>query len=308
MGSFPGQKSPGKYIDETLYDNLKILAKRIVDDMTFLGVCFSSTLEVGTGKSTMISQIGESWTQIMKDMHGIDVPFDIKNCVFRPKELPERAFKLPKYSFVFCDEWEDAHYWSELSMALRTFFRKCRQLNLFMIIIIPNYFQLPINYAVSRSVFAIDVKFENEFERGYFCFYNFQRKKDLYMKGKKFHDYGVCKPNFIGRFTNGYGLDEKEYRKAKYNDMIRAEEDAVKELSPKDIKIQNFQQVYSNLSNVSLKKLSEAFGISERTGNRWLKYDFNKEKDTPLPDTDTTTQPIHNLIDNNDNDNEEGED
>ena len=34
----------------------------------------------------------------------------------------------------------------------------------------------------------------------------------------------------------------------------------------------------------------------------------NKEKDTPLPEFEPANKPINNLIDNNDNDNEEGED
>jgi len=50
MGSFPSQQTAGKYIDGYLYENLQPLAKKIVDDMTFLGIIYSSTLEVGTGK------------------------------------------------------------------------------------------------------------------------------------------------------------------------------------------------------------------------------------------------------------------
>ncbi len=60
MGSFKGQRSPGKYIDAWLYQNLDMLAGKIVDDMTFLGIIYSSTLEVGTGKSVLATQIGEA--------------------------------------------------------------------------------------------------------------------------------------------------------------------------------------------------------------------------------------------------------
>ena len=65
MGSFKGQKSPGKYMDGWLYQNLELLATKIVKDMTFLGVIYSSTLEVGTGKSVLATQIGEAWSDVM---------------------------------------------------------------------------------------------------------------------------------------------------------------------------------------------------------------------------------------------------
>jgi len=227
-GSLPYQQTDGRYINQTLYENLKILAKNITKDVTYLGICSSSTLEVGSGKSTMMTQIGEAYTELVNQYHGLNLEFDMNNVVFRPKDLIERSFNLPKYSFILLDEWEDTHYWSELGMTLRQFFRKCRQLNLFMIIIIPNFFQLGINYAVSRSLFFIDVRFEGEFDRGYFKFYNFDAKKNLYINGKRNQNYNCVAPQFQGRFTNGYGVNEEEYKQAKYKDMIESE-DRVKE-------------------------------------------------------------------------------
>lgn len=224
MGSFKGQKTSGRYIDGWLYDNMKILAEKIVEDNTFLGVCYSSTLEVGTGKSVMMTQLGEVWSHLMKEVHNIDVPFTCNNIVWRGKELIDRSLSLPKYSCILLDEWEDAHYWSELGMTLRTFFRKCRQLNLFVIVIIPNFFQFPMSYALGRSVFAIDVKFEGNFERGFYSFYNFDAKRQLYLLGKKTQNYKCWNPTFSGRFTNGYGVPEEEYRKAKLEDLKKWEE------------------------------------------------------------------------------------
>lgn len=219
MGTVKGQKSAGRYIDGYLYNTLKDLADVIVDDMTFLGIIFSSTLEVGTGKSVLGTQIEEVWAELIKQKHKIDIPVTTHNIVWRPKLLIERAFDVPKYSPILLDEWEDASYWSQLGMSLRQFFRKCRQLNLFMIIIIPNFFQLPLQYAISRSVFAIDVRFEGKFKRGFFSFYGFEAKKKLYILGKKFHNYRAAQPDFVGRFTDGYGVPEEEYRAAKLEDL-----------------------------------------------------------------------------------------
>jgi len=268
MKSFPKQRTPGRYMDGYLHENLKIPAKKIVDDMTFLGVCSSSTLEVGTGKSVLVQQIGEAYTELVNEQHGLNLTFDMKNIVFNPKDLIKRAFELPKYSCIIMDEWEDAHYWSELAGTLRQFFRKCRQLNLFMLIIIPNFFQLPMPYAVSRSLFFVDVKFQGEFERGFFSFYNFKKKKTLYIKGKKTHDYNVVKPDFYGRFPDGYAVPREIYVAAKHKDMMEDHEKKVP--TEFEIKAKYFYRLYQNIEGITIKKLAEAFGVSERTGDRYL--------------------------------------
>ncbi len=141
-GTFKNQKTDGRYMDGYLYENLQPIARSVTDDMTFMGIIYSSTLENGTGKSVLAQQIGEAYTDMVNKMNGLEIPFNMNNVVFTPKDLIERAYKLPKYSCIILDEWEDTHYWSELGVTLRQFFRKCRQLNLFMICIIPNYFQM----------------------------------------------------------------------------------------------------------------------------------------------------------------------
>ena len=280
-GTYKGQMSDGKYINEYLYENLTILAKAIVEDNTFLAVIYSSTLEVGTGKSVFGTQIGEAWSDIMKKTHNIDVPFTMNNVVFRPKDLIERAFKVPRYSCILLDEWEDATYWSELGMTLRQFFRKCRQLNLFMIVIIPNWFQMPMSYAISRSIFAIDVRFENGFERGYFYFYDFEKKRELYVKGKREHNYRAAHHVFAGRFINGYGVNEEEYRRIKLEDTMSYEEGGKKE--PKEIEVKSKIAIafHKKFPEISVLELGEVFGWKKSMTYLVLKGKFIKENNTP---------------------------
>jgi hypothetical protein len=272
LGSIPGQRTPGRYADETLYENIKVLAKTIVNDMTYLSVLYSSTLEVGTGKSTLAQQIAEMYIEQMKTIHNIDLPFSTNNIVWRAKDLIDRAFKVPRYSPIILDEWEDAHYWSELGMSLRQFFRKCRQLNLFIIVIIPNLFQLSPSYAISRSVFAIDVKFQGEFEKGYFAFYNFDKKRDLYILGKKTYNYKVTSPNFQGRFLAGYAVDDAEYRKAKLDDMTKYDDDnrKPKGVIEKEMKASLCKKMLINNPKLSKDELASAFGVTKRCINLWL--------------------------------------
>ena len=283
LGSIPRQQTAGRYIDGQLYENLDILSQKIVNDMTFLAVIFSSTLEVGTGKSVFATQIGEVWSELMKKNHNIDIPFTTKNVVWRPKQLIECAFQVPKYSYILLDEWEDAHYWSELGMTLRQFFRKCRQLNLFIMCIIPSWFEFPKGYALSRSVFAIDVRFEGAFERGYFRFYDFKAKKNLYIKGKKEHNYDVVRYSFTGRFTDGYGVPKQEYIDAKLSDLKHWEEDEPTPQTSTEIKAEFMQKFLVKFPNLTTKDLQEITGLSERTIYRYKSREIEGEKQEVAP-------------------------
>lgn len=304
-GSFPYQQTDGRYIDKFLYQNLKFLSEKIVKDMTFLGVCFSSTLEVGTGKSVLMTQIGEIWTAMVNKMHGTKLKFNKDNIVFRPKDLIERSFQLPKYSCILLDEWEDAHYWSELGKTLREYFRKCRQQNLFILIIIPNYFQLNISYAINRSIFAIDVKFDEELERGNYDFYDFNAKKKLYIKGKKFYDYHVAKRTFDGHFGDGYGVDRKEYLKAKKEDLERWDRDDKEKVRPEkiahDSKLKTVGAFIMNEDLIKKKGLttdtiSKIFNINLRTAQTYVKTGKEKFCNDAVAFTYTIKQIQQNVV------------
>lgn len=285
MGSFKKQQSAGKYIDGTLYENIKILAKNIIKDMTYLGVIYSSTLEVGAGKSLFAQHFMEAYFELVNKYHGMNLNITEQNIVFRPDELIKRSFEVPRFSGVILDEWEDAHYWSKLGISLRQFFRKCRQLNLLIIVIIPNFFQLPSTYAISRSVFAIDVWFSGEFDRGFFSFYNFNRKRDLYLKGKKNYNYKVVKSNFSGRFTDGYAIDGEVYRKMKYLDMLKEEQqEKKKEVNVRDINKKIYSKLREKFPKILLKEWKEIFDVSERTLNKYSTE--TKTENTGTPDNE----------------------
>jgi len=126
---------------------------------------------------------------------------------------------------LILDEGDDltAQYYSRLAIKLRRFFRKCGQLNLFFILLIPDYFELPRSYAVTRSTYLINVMFAGRFDRGFFEFYSGQKKRELYYKGRRYGDYNCVRPDFKGRFPKPYLVDEEEYRKSKMADMLNDE-------------------------------------------------------------------------------------
>jgi len=294
-GTLKGQVTDGRYIDGYLWQNIDVLGKNITRDMTYLVFICSSTLEVGTGKSVFAQQFAEAYLESVRQHHKVDNKLNMNNLVWRPAELIKKAFEIPRFSVIILDEWEDAHYWSKLGVSLRQFFRKCRQLNLLMICIIPNFFQLPINYAVSRSVALIDVRFEGEFQRGHFSFYNFDRKKSLYIFGKRNQDYRVTRANFSGRFVDGYVVDEEEYREAKYQDMLQEEEDQTKEITFDEYKKETFFKYKNRFPQLGMQTIVEVFGVNKRTGHQWL-TDWHKIQEARQNKTENPKNELFNPL------------
>lgn len=239
----------------------------------------------------------DTWTDIMNRKHKLDLKFTMNNLVWRPEDLIKRAFELPKYSFILLDEWEDATYWSKLGITLRQFFRKCRQLNLFMMVIIPNWFQLPLAYAVSRSVFSIDIRFTKNFTRGSFYFYDFQSKRTLFVRGRKEHNYRVARPTLWGAFTDGYGVPDKEYRQAKLEDMYRYDKEDIPKETPEQVRARLIKQIYLGFEGkISQRKFAKVLGITQQSVSRIVKREVDKEVRTG---SDTNSQtPTYNNIHN----------
>ncbi len=280
-GTFSSQQTDGAYIDQTLSSNLDILARKIKNDMHFL-ILITGHDGVGNGKSTLMTQVGSYLTWKINQLHKIDNSFTSRNMTFNGIQLEKRSFELPQYSVVGLDEGDDltTHGMKDLAIKLKRYFRKCRQLNQILILILPSYFELPKFYALSRSVFLLDVQFKGEFDRGFFDFYSSRKKKLLYLRGKKEWDYDCVNSDFHGKFFGSYCFfpdvkgNTERYKVEKYRDMIEEEE----QLSPKQIELhlkyklcQQFRKTLPNLTNL---QLADSFEVDPRTIRRWL----NKEE------------------------------
>lgn len=252
-GTYKNQLSDGYYMEGFLKENIDIMAERVVDDMQFVGV-ISGRGTVRNGKSTLAQQIGFYFNYKVNKMHKLNNKFTAKNIVFKSNELIDTAFELPPYSVLVLDEGDDltAQHYSRLAIRLRKFFRKCGQLNLFILLLIPDFFELPRPYAVARSTFLIDVSFQGKFERGFFDFYSLDKKRELYYKGKRYGDYKCVNSNFQGRFINLYTVDEEEYRKKKYDDMFDDKGDNETQYSRKELNLKYIELI---------KKMEEAFDL-----------------------------------------------
>ncbi len=234
VGSRKGQKKDGFEMDDALAAQIKIAAKNIVKDWDFT-ILITGGGEVRVGKSVLALQIGMYWTWLMEKLHGIKVPFDVKNnIVFQWENLIETGNRLgetQKFCALQYDEagesMQGTKTMSRELQAVKDYLRECGQYNFLNIMVLPEFFDLPKGIALTRSIFLIDVYYssneEGLFQRGYFKFYSRRNKKKLYLKGKRELNYNAHQFNFQGRFPNFYPIDEQKYRERK-QEALRARE------------------------------------------------------------------------------------
>lgn len=222
----PGDKRrvDGFLFDEFLYENLVPLAETILDDMSYVLLVTGKGM-VRVGKSVLAFQTASVLTEETNRIWKTDNKFDTSNVVFTGQDLIDVSFQKGKGAVIVLDEGDDLteHYYSKLAMTLKRYFRKCGQLNQFLILIIPDFFDLPIPYAIGRSICLINVRLGGKLKRGYFDFYDFQKKKDLYILGKRMRNYDASDANFSGWFKDFYTINELEYRKKKFDDLNKEE-------------------------------------------------------------------------------------
>lgn len=195
------------YMDGYLQANIDE-AKRVIRkdfDMVF---CVDGT--EGGGKSVLAMQIAKY----------CDPTFNLDRVCMTSKEFTDAIMKAEKYQAVIYDEaytgLSSKDTMGSVNKAICQMLAEIRQKNLFVFIVMPTFFDLTKYVALWRSRALIHVYLHNGFERGYYRFFNTERKKEMYVYGKKTYNYNAQKPNFIGSFTKFYTVDEEAYRQKKF--------------------------------------------------------------------------------------------
>jgi len=229
------------YIDGYLKDNWDMAKKVIKDDWDMLFVYDGME---GSGKTV----------KAMQDAFYLDPdPKLLDRYAFSPGQFRKAILSAQPYQAVVYDE---AHSglnaraaMSMINRNLISMLTEIRQKNLFVFVILPTFFDLDKYVALWRSRALIHVYTSTNMQRGYFSFYNASSKKMLYMKGKKLYKYGVQKPNFIGRFTNHYPINELEYRKRK-RDALHARENAQADVEIQEMMYSMMWEKIMKLDNI----------------------------------------------------------
>lgn len=205
------------YIDGYLKGNLDILKKNIMKDWDFWLIV--DGLE-RSGKSSLAIQTACY----------LDPLFNVTRIVFTCEQFEKAILSADKYQAVVWDEAVVGTQATDMTKMARTLQKMAVQIgqkNLFIILVIHSYFEMKKYYAVHRTWFLLHTYFiSNEktksFQRGYFAFYDFRKKKKMYVNDvtRRNYEYDFS-PNFRGRFVKGYGLvNETEYLKKKAEIVI----------------------------------------------------------------------------------------
>jgi hypothetical protein len=162
----------------------------------------------GGGKSVIAQQIA----------YYFDPTFCMERMVFRHADFKKTVLAATKGQAVVWDEamsgLNSKTSMQIVNVTLCDLLAEIRQRNLFIIVVLPTFFDLVKYVALWRARFLIHI-YHDKFERGFFRFYNDASKRHLYVLGKKTYDYGVGKANFFGRFPNVYTVNEEAYREKK---------------------------------------------------------------------------------------------
>ena len=163
--------------------------KKVVNNNDFDYVALFCGLP-GMGKSTLAQSVAKF----------LDPNFTIDNICMTADEFVEKTTTLPKHSAVILDE-SFASLNSRVATS-RDFLRILnhlqiiRQRNLFVMLCLPNFFDLgkPISIYRSQHLFVV---YGSEYgKRGDFAAFGRDKKRNLYIKGIKFLNYHAEKPNF----------------------------------------------------------------------------------------------------------------
>ena len=167
--------------------------------------------EEGVGKSVLAMQIARY----------LDPNFNLDKIVFTSDDFL-KAIKDPKTKKGDCilldESFNAANNRSSLTEVNKSMIgvaTEMRQKNLFIIMVLPSFFDLDKYFALWRCKALVHVFFDEHEDRHYILFPK-EHKKYLYLNGKKTYNYNKPKSPFpVFNFPNHYVVDEIEYRAKK---------------------------------------------------------------------------------------------
>ena len=232
----------------------------------------------GLGKSTLAMQLA----------YVVHPTMTLGNIVFTANQFEERIKKAKRFEAIIFDEsfsgLSSKGAISKENKRLVRLLMMCRQRNLFIFIVLPSFFLLEKYVGIFRSTALFNVLVSRKnFKLRYYKVYNYQKKKELYIKGKNLMDYSRPKIPKSYRFFKKLppNIDEKAYRLKKLETF---RDDDVKESEEsKIIKQRNFlfyvlREKYQ-VSYIGIAKILEesGFGLNESVIGRIVR-DVSKKR------------------------------
>ena len=166
--------------------------------------------EEGSGKSVLAMQLAKH----------LDPNFNLDNIAFNADQFIEKIKNAKKCSCIVLDEaFSSANSRASLTEVNRSMIglaTEMRQKNLFVLIVLPTFFDLDKYFSLWRCRALFHVYFRPDGSRGRYVVYPKTAKKFLYLYGKKTYDYTKWKSPYPPlSFTGKYVVSEAQYRKLK---------------------------------------------------------------------------------------------
>lgn len=156
-----------------------------------------------------------------------EIDIDTQVC-YTPEEVKKAITTLKKGKAIVFDEarrgFNRRRSTEKVNIELTDLFAECRQNNLFMVVVMPSFYDMDMNIAVWRSRVLIHVSYRwsddmtKPIVRGYARFYNEIGKKNMYCTRytRQMYKYPLLKNAcFDYSFPHHYVVDEATYRAKK---------------------------------------------------------------------------------------------
>jgi len=229
----------------------------------------------GSGKSDLVSQLAY-YVNPPETRHTL-----IDRICLTPEEFDKAILKAERYEAVVLDEayggMASSGVMSKINKVLQRRFSEIRAKNLFVFILAPSFMDIMRYFAIWRSKCLLHVYLSKDKKRGFCAFYGEQRKRKLYILGKKaFYNYSVVPPQFVFRFIKQQHkvIDRQEYNKRKFRVMggdFTQEEQEKREDKKKNYAMLILSNMKKEGVTLDTLTLSRIFGYERRNIQYLLK-------------------------------------
>ena len=220
----------------------------------------------GMGKSTLAQSVAKF----------LDPNFTIDNICMTAEQFIEKTTACPKHSAIILDEsfasLNSRVATSKDFLKILNHLQIIRQRNLFVLLCLPNFFDLGKAISIYRSMHLFVVYGAEFGQRGEFAAFGRDKKRNLYVKGIKFMNYHCESPNFRGKFYKQKAIDDIEYDKIKLNHLRQMNRELDSEVQSKDKLIVAKLIKLLSKQGKTVKELEEITGRSDKTIYRYLNH------------------------------------
>lgn len=179
----------------------------------------------GSGKSRFALQIGGYLAKPLEHEEQVQDYFTLNDVVYRAEDFLKVTKAQKKYRTVVFDEafrgMSGKRSMTWLNFQINKLLNEVRQKNLFLIIVLPSFFELDRYPALHRSLGLFHVYPDPDGKRGFVRFYDRKRKRTLFLKGKQLYNFDKVKANFYSKFTNAMPLEEGPYNQKKHEALVK---------------------------------------------------------------------------------------